>query len=336
MEIDQIISEWKKGVIKPVYWLEGEESYYIDKLTDFAEKNLLSEDQQSFNLSIFYGKDAKIEEVLNACRRYPVFSDKQVVIIKEAQQMRDIEKIETYLDSPLLSTILLIAYKEKTLDKRKTFSKSLHKKAVVLTTKKLYDNELPQWVSFIVKQKGLDINPNALQILIDHIGNDLQRMENEIEKVSLNLAGRNIINEDDIEAFVGVSKEFNVFELQKSITSRDLVKSLRIINYFASNPKAGPIQLVLPTLYSFFSKLYVASSSNSRDEKLISSLIGVNFYFARDYVNALQLFSLIEIEKNLLLLHHYNLKSIGINRTDIDDAELMKELAVKIIGQSIN
>jgi len=332
MEIDQIISDWKKQIFKPVYWFEGDESYYIDKLTDFAEKNILSEEQQSFNLSIFYGKDAKVEEVLNACKRYPAFSDKQVVIIKEAQQMRDIEKVETYLDSPLLSTVLLIAYKDKTFDKRKTFGKSLHKKATVLTTKKLYDNELPQWVSSMVKQKGMEINPKALQILIDHIGNDLQRMENEVEKVSLNLKGRNLINEDDIEAFVGVSKEFNVFELQKAITSRDMAKSLRIINYFASNPKAGPIQLVLPTLYSFFSKLYVAASSNSRDEKLIASLIGVNFYFVRDYINALQLFTFSEVEKNLLLLHHYNLKSVGVNRADIDDGELMKELVVKLIG----
>jgi DNA polymerase-3 subunit delta len=332
MEIDQIISDWKKQIFKPVYWFEGDESYYIDKLTDFAEKNILSEEQQSFNLSIFYGKDAKVEEVLNACKRYPAFSDKQVVIIKEAQQMRDIEKVETYLDSPLLSTVLLIAYKDKTFDKRKTFGKSLHKKATVLTTKKLYDNELPQWMSSMVKQKGMEINPKALQILIDHIGNDLQRMENEVEKVSLNLKGRNLINEDDIEAFVGVSKEFNVFELQKAITSRDMAKSLRIINYFASNPKAGPIQLVLPTLYSFFSKLYVAASSNSRDEKLIASLIGVNFYFVRDYINALQLFTFSEVEKNLLLLHHYNLKSVGVNRADIDDGELMKELVVKLIG----
>jgi DNA polymerase-3 subunit delta len=332
MEIDQLISDWKKQIFKPLYWFEGDESYYIDKLTDFAEKNILSEEQQSFNLSIFYGKDAKVEEVLNACKRYPAFSDKQVVIVKEAQQMRDIEKVETYFDSPLLSTILLIAYKDKTFDKRKAFGKSLHKKATVLTTKKLYDNELPQWVSSMVKQKGMEINSKALQILIDHIGNDLQRMENEVEKVSLNLKGRNLINEDDIEAFVGVSKEFNVFELQKAITCRDMAKSLRIINYFASNPKAGPIQLVIPTLYSFFSKLYVAASSNSRDEKLIASLIGVNFYFVRDYINALQLFTFSEVEKNLLLLHHYNLKSVGVNRADIDDGELMKELVVKLIG----
>jgi DNA polymerase-3 subunit delta len=332
MEIDQVISDWKKGDFKPVYWFEGDESYYIDKMIDFAERNILTEDQQSFNLSIFYGKDAKMEDVLNACRRYPVFSDKQVVIIKEAQQMRDIEKVETYMDSPLLSTILLIAYKEKTFDKRKAFGKSLHKKAIVLTTKKLYDNELPQWVSSMVKQKGMEIDPKALQILIDYIGNDLQRMENEVEKVSLNLKGRNLINEDDIEAFVGVSKEFNVFELQKAITSRDMAKSLRIINYFASNPKAGPIQLVLPTLYSFFSKLYIAASSNSRDEKLIATLIGVNFYFVKDYRKALQLFTFSEVEKNLLLLHHYNLKSVGINRGDIDDGELMKEMVVKLIG----
>ena len=331
MEVDQIQSDWRKGIFKPVYWFEGEESYYIDKLTDFAEKNVLSDEELAFNLSVFYGKDANMEDVLNACRRYPVFSDKQVVIIKEAQQMRDIEKIESYLNAPLASTILLIAYKEKTFDKRKAFGKSLHKKATVLSTKKLYDNELPQWVASMVKQKGLEIEPKALQILIDHIGNDLQRMENEVEKVSLNLKGRKKINEDDIEAFVGVSKEFNVFELQKAIISRDMAKSIRIINYFASNPKAGPIQLVLPTLYSFFSKLYIATSSNSRDERSIASLLGINAFFVKDYINAMQRFTPSEVENILLILHHYNLKSVGISRADVDDAGLMSEMAAKII-----
>lgn len=331
MGIEQIVSDWKKGSFKPVYWLEGDESYYIDKLTDFAEKTILSEDQQSFNLTIFYGKDAKIEEVLNACRRYPVFSDKQVVIVKEAQQLRDIEKIESYLDNPLLSTILLIAYKEKTLDKRKTFSKTLHKKASVLTTKKLYDNELPQWVSSMVNQKGMEISPNALQILIDHIGNDLQRLENEIEKVSLNLKGKKLINEDDIEAFVGVSKEFNVFELQKSITSRDMAKSLRIINYFAANPKAGPIQLILPTLYSFFSKLYIATSLSVKDEKSIAAILGINPFFAKDYSFALKRYTPTEVENTLLILHQYNLKSVGIGSAAVGDAELLTEMVAKII-----
>ena len=331
MELEQIISDWEKGNFRPVYWLEGEESYYIDKLTEFAEKKILLEEQMAFNLIIFYGKDARVEDVLNSCKRYPVVSDKQVVIIKEAQQMRDIEKIESYLDAPLASTLLLVAYKEKTFDKRKAFGKSLQKKVAVFTTKKLYDNELPQWVSSMVHQKGFEINPKALQILIDHIGNDLQRMENEVVKVSLNLKGRIKISEDDIEDFVGVSKEFNVFELQKAIISRDMAKSLRIINYFGSNPKAGPIQLVLPTLYSFFSKLHIAHSSSVKDERSIASLLGINAFFVKDYILAMQRYNPLEIEKILLILHHYNLKSVGIDRPNVDDAGLMNEMVAKII-----
>lgn len=331
MELEQIISDWKKGIFKPVYWLEGEESYYIDTLTEFAEKNILSEEQMAFNLIVFYGKDAKVEDVLNSCRRYPVASDTQVVIIKEAQQMRDIEKIESYLDAPLASTLLLVAYKDKTFDKRKAFGKSLQKKVAVFTTKKLYDNELPQWASSMVQQKGFDITPKALQILIDHVGNDLQRMENEIDKVSLNLKGRKKISEDDIEDFVGVSKEFNVFELQKAILSRDMAKSLRIINYFGSNPKAGPIQLVLPTLYSFFSKLHIAHSSSVKDERSIAALLGINSFFVKDYVLAMQRYTPMEVEKIILILHHYNLKSIGIARPNVDDAGLMNEMVAKII-----
>jgi len=331
MELEQIISDWEKGNFRPVYWLEGEESYYIDKLTEFAEKKILLEEQIAFNLIVFYGKDARVEDVLNSCKRYPVASDKQVVIIKEAQQMRDIEKIESYLDAPLASTLLLVVYKEKTFDKRKAFGKSLQKKVAVFTTKKLYDNELPQWVSSMVHQKGFEINPKALQILIDHVGNDLQRMENEVVKVSLNLKGRIKISEDDIEDFVGVSKEFNVFELQKAIISRDMAKSLRIINYFGSNPKAGPIQLVLPTLYSFFSKLHIAHSSSVKDERSIASLLGINAFFVKDYILAMQRYNPLEIEKILLILHHYNLKSVGIDRPNVDDAGLMNEMVAKII-----
>lgn len=331
MELDQILSDWKKGTFKPVYWLEGEESYYIDKLTDYAEKNIISEEAAAFNLSIFYGKDSKVEDVLNSCRRYPVFSDKQVVILKEAQQIRDIEKLESYMDAPLSSTVLVIAYKEKTVDKRKTFGKSLQKKAAVLTTKKLYDNELPQWLSSMINKKGLEISPPALQILIDHIGNDLQRLENEIEKVSINLKNRKIISEDDIEEFVGVSKEFNVFEFQKAIISKDMQKSLRIINYFGSNPKAGPIQLVLPTLYSFFSKLHIACSLSIKDEKAIAAHLGINPFFAKDYSFALQRYTPTEVENTLMILHQYNLKSIGIGSAAVDDAELLTEMVAKII-----
>lgn len=331
MSVEQMQSDWLKGVFKPIYWLQGDEPYYIDLLSNYAENNILTPDQASFNLSVFYGKDSKVEDVLNACRRYPMFSDLQVVILKEAQQLRDIERLEHYIEHPLTSTIFIIAYKEKTYDKRKAFGKLIHKKIEVLTTKKLYDNELPEWAGQLVKRKGLDVKPKTLQILVDHIGNDLQRIENEVEKIIINLAGRKTITDDDIENFVGVSKEFNVFELQAAMINKDLAKSLAILNYFASNPKAAPIQLLLPTLYAFFSKLYVASSSNVRDDYALAAILGINIFFAKQYISAMQQYTPAEVEKALLLLHHYNLKSIGIGKSDVPDASLMKELIAKII-----
>lgn len=333
MNPELIIQEWKKGIYHPVYWLEGEESYYIDQLIDYAEKHILNESEASFNLSIFYGRDTKLDDVVNACKRYPMFSERQVVILKEAQHMKEVEKLEAYIDHPLSSTVFIVGHKEKKIDGRSKLAKQLKSKTVLLTTKKLYDNELPDWTERMIHQKGLDIQSKALQMLVDHIGNDLQRLENEVDKLTVNLQNRKQITEDDIESFVGVSKEFNIFELQAALGRRDMNSTLNILNYFEANPKVAPIQLVLPTLYSFFSKLYMAASSSSRDEYSIAALLGLKGFFAKQYIQAIQLYSFVEIEKALILLHHYNLKSIGIGKADTSDASLMKELAAKIILQ---
>jgi DNA polymerase-3 subunit delta len=335
MSAEQIISDWKKKNFKPVYWLEGEEPYYIDKLTKYAEEHLLPEDQVAFNLSIFYGKDSKVEEVINACRRYPMFHDLQVVVLKEAQQLRDLDKLESYINHPLTSTVLVVAHKEKKVDGRSKLAKILKGKAEVVSTKKLYDNELPEWTSTMITARGLSIQSKALQMLVGHIGNDLQRIENEIEKLSINLSGRKQINEDDIEQYIGVSKEFNIFELQAAVVNRDLPSALNIINYFASNPKAAPIQLILPTFYSFFSKLYIAASSPTRDEYSLSALLGLKGFFVKQYIQALQRYSFADIEKVLLLLSHYNLLSVGIGRVNADDATLMKEMVTKMISKDV-
>jgi len=231
----------------------------------------------------------------------------------------------------LSSTIFIVAHKEKKVDGRGKLAKILKAKAEVLTTKKMYDNELPEWASSMIKSKGLEIQSKALHMLVGHIGNDLQRIENEVEKLSINLQGRKQITEDDIENFIGISKEFNIFELQAAVVNRDLSGALNIINYFSSNPKAAPIQLVLPTLFSFFSKLYVASSSGSRDEYSLSAVLGVKGFFVKQYIQAMQRYSFSDIEKVLVLLQHYNLMSIGIGRVNMDDASMMKEMVAKIM-----
>jgi DNA polymerase-3 subunit delta len=331
MSAEKILNDWSRKTYKPVYWLEGEEPYYIDKLTQFAEHRILPDDQISFNLSVFYGKDAKVDEVINACKRYPMFHEIQVVVLKEAQQLRDLDKLETYISNPLASTIFVVAHKEKKVDGRSKLSKILKTKAEVLSTKKLYDNELPEWALSMIKNKTLEIQSKALHMLVGHIGNDLQRIENEVDKLSINLKGRKQITEDDIENFIGISKEFNIFELQAAIVNKDLPVALNIINYFSSNPKAAPIQLVLPTLYSFFSKLYIASSSGSRDEYSLSAALGVKGFFVKQYIQAMQRYNYTDIEKVLILLQHYNLMSVGIGRVNLDDASMLKEMVAKIV-----
>jgi len=332
MTLEKILADLKKHTYKPVYWLEGEEEFFIDQVIDHAEKNILSENESSFNLAVFYGRDTSWPDLINACRKYPMFSDKQVVILKEAQAMKDIEKLENYVEKPLPSTLLFVAYKGKKIDGRTKLAKLLKDKSVLLTTKKLYDNELPEWTSDLIKSKGYSITNKALFLLIDHIGNDLSRLNNEINKLILNLQNRKNITEDDVETFVGISKEFNVFELQQAIASKDLYKAIRIIQYFESNPKAAPIQLIFPSLYNFFSKVQMIYSVPSRDEKSVAAAIGVNSYFVRDYLQTAMKFSNHEIEKVLLLLHQYNLKGIGVNDVGSTDAMLLKEMAVKMIA----
>src|SRR5436190_19895543 len=332
MEVDKIISDWKKKAFKPLYWLEGEENYYIDKLVEYAEHQILPESEASFNLSVFYGKDANWADVINACRRYPMFAERQVVILKEAQQMRDIEKLEPYVENPLSSTVFVVSYKEKKVDGRAKFAKTLAKNGVVLTTKKMYDEKLPEWTSELVHSKGLTISPKALMLLVDHIGNDLSRIDNEIDKLSINLGKRKNITEEDIEEYIGVSKDFNVFELQAALATKNLPKAIRIIQYFESNPKAAPIQLILPSLYSFFSKVFMIYGLNTRDEKTVAASLGINSFFVKDYLKATAVYSYPDVEKLILLLSDYNLKSIGIHNSGTPDASLLKEMVVKMIA----
>jgi len=331
MTPEKIIGDIQKGYFKPVYWLEGEENFFIDQVIDYAEEKILSEGEKGFNLTVFYGRDAAWADVINACRRYPMFSDKQVVIIKEAQDLKGIDKLENYVEKPLHSTLLFIGYKGKRVDGRTKMAKLLKDKAAMMTTKKMYDTALPEWTSELIKSKGFTITKKALFLLIDHIGNDLNRLSNEVDKLALNLKNTTKITEDEIEQFVGVSKEFNVFELQQAIAQRDLYKVMRIVTYFGANPKAAPLQLVFPSLYNFFSKVQMVYTVPSKDEKAVAAAIGANAWFVKEYMNCANKFKYEEIEQVLLLLYEYNLRNLGVNDTGTDDAELLKEMIVKMI-----
>jgi DNA polymerase-3 subunit delta len=332
MTPEKIIADLKKGRTKPVYWLEGDENFFIDQVVDFAEHHLLPESEKSFNLTVFYGRDTAWADVVNACRRYPMFAEKQVVIIKEAQDLKGIDKLEACVEKPLVSTLLFVAYKGKKVDGRTKLARLLKDGAVLMSTKKMYDSALPEWTAELVKSKGYTINRKALFLLIDHIGNDLNRLSNEIDKLALNLKGSTAITEDDIEKYVGVSKEFNAFELQQAIAQRDLYKAMRIIQYFGSNPKAAPIELIFPTLYNYFSKVQVVHTLPSKDENSVNGVLGGRNYFWKEYVSTTTKYAYPEIEKILLLLYEYNLRNLGVNDAGTDDSELLKEMVVKMMA----
>ncbi|MEP6746485.1 MAG: DNA polymerase III subunit delta [Bacteroidota bacterium] len=331
MSVEKILNDWKKKTFKPVYWLEGEEGYYIDQVMSYAEHHILSEAEAGFNLTVFYGKDAAWADVVNACMRYPMFSERQVVLLKEGQQMRDIDKLENYIANPLASTVFVVSFKEKKVDGRSKLAKILKDKCELLSTKKMFENQLPEWVNNLAESKGYSLSRKALMLIVEHIGNDLSRINNEIEKLAVNLGTRKAITEDDIEKYIGVSKEYNVFELQDALAKKDLARAIRIIGYFESNPKAAPIQLILPAIYNYFAKVFSIFGMNDKSENAVKPMFYNNIFAARQALDTVKNYGYEGVERTILLLHSYNLKSLGVNDTGTADASLLKELAVKML-----
>lgn len=331
MTFEALMKELKAGKTKSVYLLEGEEDFFIDRAADFFEKQLLTETEKEFNLTVFYGKDADWAAVVNACRRYPMFSDRQVVMVKEAQTMKSIEELEVYLKNPLENTVLVITYKHGKLDGRTALKKRIEKIGAVLTTKRLYDNKLPEWIKSYAASLGHDITQKACILLTDHIGNDLARQAGEIDKLLVNLPAGKKIDEDDIEQYVGISKEFNIFEFQKALGWKDAAKVIRILHYFKANPKAAPVQMVLPVLYGFFSKVYQIVQLPAKSEQDIASAVKIPPYFLADYLKAARAYRKTGTERALLLLHEYNLRAIGVGDGGTPDHEILTEMVSRMM-----
>jgi DNA polymerase-3 subunit delta len=300
-------------------------------LVDYAEHHLLPPAEAEFNLTVFYGRDADWAVVMNACKRYPMFAERQVVLIKEAQHMKDIEKMESYIASPLASTILVVAYKGKSLDKRTKLHKLILSDAELFNSEKIKEYKIHEWIAELVHSKGYNIQPKSIAMLEEHIGNDLSRIANEIDKLSLNLAGKKNIEEDDIEKYIGISKEYNVFELQDAIAKKDLVKAIKILNYFQSNPKAVPIQQALPALYAFISKTYAAFGMSDKSDNALKPLFYFNVHSLQQGKLMMKNYGYPGVERLLLLLHHYNLKSVGVGDNGTPGPLLMKEMVSKMM-----
>ena len=331
-EFDLIISDLKKKVYHPVYFLMGEEPYYIDAVADFIAMNVLDEAEKEFNQSILYGRDVDVLTIISEAKRYPMMANHQVVIVKEAQNVKDIEGLATYFENPLKSTILVICYKYKTIDKRKTFAKNLVKSAVLLESKKLYDNKIPEWINAYLKGKNYIIGPKAGLLLTEFLGNDLSKISNELDKLMLNIPEKSEITTAHIEQYIGISKDFNNFELQSALGKRDVLKVNRIINYFDKNQKDNPFVLTIAALFSYFSKIliyhYLPNKSNNNE---VAAAMKVHPFFVKDYEMTSRNYNIKKTVEIISFLREYDLKSKGVDNASAGSGELLKELMYKIL-----
>lgn len=334
LSYQQVMKDLQQKSYSPIYLLHGEESFYIDQLTNYIEKHVLDESTKAFNQTILYGKEIDYKTVLDSARRYPVLSDKQVVIVKEAQELKTLDKLEPYFQNPLDSTILVLAHKHKKLDKRKKFAKVLTSSAKVclFESKRLYDNQIPNWISNFLKDKSVNIKPAAAQLLAEYLGSDLSKIANELNKLLLNLPKGATVDKTLIQKNIGISKDFNVFELQNALGRRDHFKSFLIVKYFIANPKNHPLPMITATLYNFFSKVYVCQSMLRASDTEIAKAIGANKFFVQDYKYAAQTYTRPQLEHIFHLLKEYDLRSKGVNSTNNSTGALLQELIAQILA----
>ena len=331
MNYKEIISSISNKEFEPVYFLMGDEPYYIDKLANAFSKNVLSAEEREFNQVILYGKDIETAQAIAEAKQFPFGAEKRVVIIKEAQHLKDIEVLDSYLDNVQPSTLLVICYKGKSVDKRKKFGKTLASKCVVFESKTLYDNKIPAWINTYVTEHGFKIDNSATAVLAEYIGADLSKITNELDKLMLVVKKEEQITTALIEYHIGISKDYNVFELQNALGKKEVVKANRIINHFSKNPKNHNIVPVMSALFSYFQKIMVYHFLEDKSPKSAAVALKVNPFFISQYQTASrnytkkQLFYIFEYLKN------YDLKSKGVNNKNTTQKGLLKELIFKIL-----
>lgn len=339
LTFEQITDDLKKKIYKPIYYLMGEESYFIDQITSQIEKHTLPEEEKSFNQTILYGKDIEMGDLLNTARRFPMMSNYSVVVLKEAQNLKGIEGLSAgqtdpfllYAENPPKSTILVINLRGKTLDKRKKLYKTLDKNGIIFDSKRIYENKVGDWIIKKLKSEGFGIETKAAELMASHLGNDLSKVAQEIEKLTIALAKGSTVTLKEIEDNIGISKDFNIFELQNALGKKDIYKSNLIITHLGQNPKTKSIIPLISFLYSFFTKILMMHSSNDKSSQALASLLGVNPYFMRDYTEAARNYPKMKCIHIIGFLREYDAKSKGIDAPPIDDLELMRELVYKIL-----
>ncbi len=332
MDYNQIITDLKNKNYSPVYFLEGDEPYFMDQISNFILEHVLTEDEKGFNQTILYGKDLSIDAIMTAAKRFPMMAERQVVAIREAQNIKNIEVLVSYAENPMRSTILVISYKYKTIDKRKKLYKAIQKSGIYFESKSLYDSNIPAWIAKYLKEKNLGIDPRAAQMITDFVGSDLQRIVNELEKVIISLVPGTSILPEDVEKNIGISKDFNAFELQKALGKKDILKSNRIINYFIDNEKQNPMPVIMGMLVNYFRKILIYHAlENKSDRSAMAQKLGVNPFFLNDYIDAARSFSLDKAVNIISMMREYDLRSKGARGGSTGNGDLLRELIYNIL-----
>lgn len=330
-EAVKIVNDIKAGNIKPIYFLMGEEPYFIDKVSDYIEKNILTEDEKAFNQTVLYGRDVTVEDIVSTAKRFPMMAERQVVIVKEAQELsRNIDKFESYFENPMPSTVLVVCYKYKTLDKRKKVTKVVTKNGVVLESKKLYENKIAEWIKRVLQGKKLNIDPKAAAMLIDFLGTDLSKIANELDKLAIVLPQNGTVTPEEIEKNIGFSKDFNVFEFRNALGKKDKNKAYKIAYYFAENPKENPIVMTTSLVFSFFVQLL--QYHGLKDKSAAASVLKINPYFIKDYEVAAKNYPMRKVSQIVAKLREIDVKSKGVGANGLKDVELYKELLIVIFA----
>ena len=331
-DVTKIVSDIKNRNIKPVYFLMGEEPYYIDKISEYIENNVLTEEEKGFNQMVLYGRDVTINDIIDNAKRFPMMAEYQVIVIKEAQDLvKTIENLVAYVENPSPSTVLVLCYKYKTLDKRKKLYKTIKKNGVVFESKKLYENQTADWIKKILAKYNLKIEPKSVLMLIEFLGTNLSKISNELTKLQVVLPAGSTITPKDIEDNIGISKDFNNFELRSAIGAKDVVKANRIINYFGKNQKANHITLTVSLLNSYFTQILIYHSLKDKSSNSAARALGVNPYFMKDYIVAAKNYPMRKVSKIIGLIRDADVKAKGVGANGLPAIEILKELIFKII-----
>ncbi|MFY8186441.1 MAG: DNA polymerase III subunit delta [Flavobacterium sp.] len=332
-EVKQIMDDVQKGTIKPIYFLCGEEPYFIDQLTDFLEENLLPEADRSFNQMVLYGRDVSMNEIISNAKRFPMMADRQVILIREAQDItKDFDLLATYLDNLQPTTVLVFAYKYKTLDKRKAVYKKLQTLGVFLESKKLYENQIGSFINENLLHSGYAIDPKATAMLVSFLGTDLSRIVNELNKLKIIVPKTTKITDVVIEQNIGISKDYNFFEFQKAIALKDQLKAFQIAQHFAQNQKENPLVLTVTMLFKYFSNLMIAHATPNPNNANLQKVLRVNYFAAEDLVNGVKNFQMRKVSAIIETIRTVDLKSKGVNSNNLSAGDLLKEMLVQIFN----